>query len=135
MRRRFLVVNALVIAVVLFIFLQPVSGPEDGVPPTVTAVLPTLAACSESPAARLTSGDTASVILPGQGRARRNLVVRDEPGGEQVGLLEPGTRFRITGDSLCAADGLRWWPVQAGDLAGWSVEGFAPEDYLMVPER
>lgn len=92
--------------------------------------------CPESPPSRLSAGDTAYVRLPAtEGEERRNLNVRDAPNGEQVGLLEPGQEFTIMGEGQCGENGLLWWPITTADeeLSGWSVEGFAPDDYLMVP--
>ncbi|MBZ0292928.1 MAG: hypothetical protein K8L99_10235, partial [Anaerolineae bacterium] len=123
MRRRYLLAIVIVLILVLFVALQPVSGPESqSDDPVVTETeaqaetqnlsLPTLAACAGSPPSRLRAESEAAVAPPGEGGIRRNLVVRSQPGGQQVGLMEPGTRFRITGDSICDRDGLRWRPVE-----------------------
>jgi hypothetical protein len=63
--------------------------------------------------------------------------VRETPGGTEVGLMEPGTLFVITGAAVCGDDGLRWWQLETLDeaLSGWSAEGFAPDEYLLVPEN
>lgn len=91
--------------------------------------------CPNSPPSRLGMEMIAAVVLPKEGEVRRNLRVRDTPGGEQIGSLEPGTQFRLTEIGVCGEDGLLWWPLETldGSLEGWSVEGFAPDDYLMVP--
>jgi hypothetical protein len=135
--RRILVVIAVLLLVLVAVW-GPVRGPDTIVPtPTVTpapVIAPSGLACAAAPPSRLAADMQTRVPWPARGQVRRNLVVRDAPGGEQIGLMPPGTRFIITGDSVCAADGLRWWPVANDDLAGWSVEGFAPADYLMEPD-
>lgn len=81
-------------------------------------------------------GKSISVAIPlAEGEERRNLRVRSEPDGVVVGTLEPGNEFVIVGDAICSADRLLWWEIETidGSLRGWSVEGFAPDDYLMVP--
>ncbi len=139
MKRR-LVLAGVVIGVLIFGVWRPVSGPtsvtetETPLPPTAAAIsLTTGEDCPDAPPSRLSSGSEARVVRPRSGQVRRNLVVRDQPAGEQVGLMEPGTRFTISGDSVCDSDGLRWWPVENAEVTGWSVEGFAPDDYLIEP--
>jgi hypothetical protein len=129
-------------AVILFGIWRPLSESliEPAITPTAVAfILPTLVVlsdmtCSDAPPTRLQSGMEAHVARAGEGNGvRRNLFVRDRPNGERVGIMEPGTNFRITGDSVCGDAGQRWWPIETDDLSGWSVEGFPPADYLMVP--
>jgi hypothetical protein len=104
------------------------------------AVLPTLTprivpdSCGDAPPSRLRASMQAHVATPGEGSGvRRNLILRDAPGGERIGLLEPGTPVLVVSDFACTGDGLRWWPIEAAGMMGWSVEGFAPDDYLLVP--
>lgn len=146
MKRKLLLAVGIIVVLIFGIW-RPVSGPATmtvtetvtvtvsetppAVPPSAVAI--TRSECDNAPPARLTADSEAQVVRPRAGQVRRNLVVRDQPAGEQTGLLEPGTRFRITGDSTCDSDGLRWWPVENEALTGWSVEGFAPDDYLMEP--
>jgi WD40 repeat protein len=97
---------------------------------------PTELECPESPSSRLNLGDWAYVPTAGEAGTNRNIRVRTSPGGEQVGSLEPGNVFAIVGGPVCGDDGLLWWAVQSttdSTLVGWSVEGFAPDDYLMWP--
>lgn len=130
---RYLLALVIVLFLMLFVALRPVSGPVTQTDLPAVTDPSTLAACAGSPPSRLAAGREARVALPGQGEARHNLMVRAEPGGEAVGRMEPGTPFRITGESRCDSEGLRWWPIESEDFAGWSVEGFAPDDYLMEP--
>jgi hypothetical protein len=97
--------------------------------------VPSALVCPQSPPSRLNTGMRAYVPLLSDESIRRSLKVRAEPVGEQVGTLEPGVEFLITGEPICGEDGLRWWPLSTldGVLTGWSVEGFAPDDYLMIP--
>lgn len=139
--KRKLVLAVVTIAILIFGIWRPVSGPPapTDIVPTATPPPATLALtagdCDNAPPTRLTADSAAQVIRPAAGQVRRNLVVRDQPAGEQTGLLEPGTRLRITGEALCDSDGLRWWPVEVENEAvtGWSVEGFAPDDYMIAP--
>ncbi len=136
MRRR-LIISILALAVLLFGLLRPVQGPgtssETGTPAPVPTLDLTSAPCTDAPPTRLARGMQGLVAYPAAGEVRRNLVVRAMPGGEQVGLLGPGSRFTLTGEAFCTSDGLRWWPLENDMLSGWSVEGFAPDDYLMQP--
>ncbi len=128
-------------ALIIFGIWRPLSDSrlELSITPIATdSLLPTLMvlpdACDAAPPTRLSVGMIVHVALAGEGNGvRRNLFVRDMPGGERIGIMEPGTNFEITGDAVCDADGQRWWPIEADELTGWSVEGFAPDDYLMVP--
>ncbi len=97
---------------------------------------PTTLTCPDAPPSRLNVGMRAYVVVPvAEGEERRNLRVRNQPNGEVLGMLEPGTDFTIVGQPQCGGDGLLWWEIETldGTLHGWSVEGFAPDDYLMIP--
>jgi Tol biopolymer transport system component len=117
------------------------SGPAPTALPTLAvpvSTTPTTLTCPEAPPSRLNAGMRAYVAVPIQeGDPRRDLRVRSAPEGEQVGSMSSGTDFLITGNPVCGDDGLMWWPVTTldGVLSGWSVEGFAPDDYLMTPYR
>ncbi len=113
----------------------PTLPPTTATPFPVTRT-PTVSTCPDAPPSRLNVGMTAYVVTPvAEGDERRNLRVRNQPGGEVIGIMEPGTDFRIIGQPQCGDDGLMWWEIETldGSLRGWSVEGFAPDDYLMIP--
>ena len=119
----------------------PLPGPAPtAAPPTLTPIpvtlTPSALECSDAPPSRLNIGMSAAVVMPSaEEPERQNLRVRDAVEGEPIGLLEPGTGFRIVGGPECGANGQRWWEIETldGSVRGWSVEGFAPDDYLMVP--
>lgn len=97
---------------------------------------PTAVICPNAPPSRLNVGMRAYVVVPvAEGEERRNLRVRNQPNGDVLGMLEPGTDFMVVGQPQCGDDGLLWWEIETldGTLHGWSVEGFAPDDYLMIP--
>ena len=113
----------------------PTAGPPTLMPIPVT-LTPSALECTDAPPSRLNIGMSAAVIMPTeQEPERQNLRVRDATEGEPLGLLEPGTGFRIVGGPECGAAGQRWWEIETldGSVRGWSVEGFAPDEYLMVP--
>lgn len=113
---------------------EPPSTPTLTPPPAT--LTPSTLECAEAPPSQLNVGMQVLVTAElGEDGERRNLRVRESPGGEPVGLLEPLDTFYIIGEAVCGEDGLRWWPIQTtdGQLQGWSVEGFAPDDYLMIP--
>lgn len=94
--------------------------------------------CTEAPPTRLQIGLQAYVALPTEGSGvRRNLRVRVEPGGAQIAILQPGTNLTLLDEAVCADDELRWWLIQTldGTITGWSVEGFAPDDYMITPKK
>ncbi len=94
--------------------------------------------CEEAPPTRLEAGSQAYVALPTEGSGvRRNLRVRTEPGGEEIAVLQPGTDFTLIAEAVCADDELRWWLIRTldGTITGWSVEGFAPDDYMITPNE
>jgi hypothetical protein len=94
--------------------------------------------CTNAPPIRLASGMQAYVALPTEGSGvRRNLRVRVEPGGAEIAVLRPGTQITLIGEAVCAKDELRWWLIQTldGTITGWSVEGFAPADYMITPKK
>ena len=113
----------------------PTAAPSTLTPIPVT-LTPSALECSDAPPSRLNIGMSAAVVTPTeQEPERQNLRVRDAAEGDPVDLLEPGTGFRIVGGPECGAAGQRWWEIETldGSVRGWSVEGFAPDDYLMVP--
>ena len=115
-------------------------GPAPtAVPPTPTPapiLEPSDLECPDAPPSRLNIGMSAAVVMPSaEEPERQNLRVRDAVEGAPIGLLDPGQAFRIVGGPECGANGQRWWEIDLldGSVRGWSVEGFAPDDYLMVP--
>lgn len=147
MRLRILLVT-LVLLVILFGIWHPLSEnatiPPINTTPLIKSSQPvnfsvqSTGDCAEAPPSRLQVGLQAYVALPTEGSGvRRNLRVRAEPGGEEIAVLQPGTIFVLIGEGVCAADGLRWWLIQTldGTLTGWSVEGFAPDDYMISPKK
>ena len=92
-------------------------------------------ACSSSPSTRLNRGKIAYASLPAQGETSFALRVRAQPGGRQIGFLNPGTLFEILSGPECDDEGLRWWRIQTmdGRIDGWSVEAIAPDNYLITP--
>jgi hypothetical protein len=146
---RFRIVLTLVILVViLFGFWRPLSENATIPPPDTTPIIrssrpvnlsiESTGGCAEAPPTRLEVGSQAYVALPTEGSGvRRNLRVRVEPGGEEIAVLQPGTDFMLIGESVCTDDELRWWLIQTldGTITGWSVEGFAPDDYMISPKK
>ena len=115
-------------------------GPAPtAVPPTPTPapiLEPSDLECPDAPPSSLNIGMSAAVVMPSaEEPERQNLRVRDAVEGAPIGLLDPGQAFRIVGGPECGANGQRWWEIDLldGSVRGWSVEGFAPDDYLMVP--
>jgi hypothetical protein len=117
------------------------SPPLDTLLPTPTATvpgpdlsLPLAPDCPNALPSRLGMFMIAAVPYAAEGEVRTTLRVRAAPGGEQVGSLQEGQRFRIGDQAECGADGLRWWPIQAleGGISGWSAESIG-DSYLMEP--
>jgi hypothetical protein len=145
---RRLILALIVFGVILFGLWRPLSEDATILSPNTTPVVRSLQTinhgiestgdCAGAPPTRLEIGSQAYVALPNEGSGvRRNLRVRDEPGGEQIAVLQPGTDFMVIGEAVCADDELRWWLIQTldGTITGWSVEGFAPEDYMISPKK
>jgi hypothetical protein len=140
MQRRVIIVLGFAI-LILFGIWRPLSEPTVELfvtPAAESDILPTILflpdGCGAAPPTRLAVGMEGHVALASEGNGvRRNLFVRAMPGGERVGIMEPGTNFRITGESICDEENQRWWPIETDDFSGWSVEGFAPDDYVMMP--
>ena len=85
--------------------------------------------CPQSPPTRLANGMTA-VVTPGKAN-----FIRDGVGASQaniVGRMEAGTTFAITGYPQCDADGMRWYPIQFGQIRGWTAAG-SGDDYWIEP--
>lgn len=87
------------------------------------------AACSSSPATRLTTGMTATAsgdnivnIRSGAGAADTTV----------VWAVAAGDEFEVTGLPQCGASGLRWYPVEIEDVTGWIAEGQG-EEYWIEP--
>jgi hypothetical protein len=49
--------------------------------------------------------------------------VRDAPGGDVIGMADPGTVLYVLGGPICD-DGFLFWRVQSegGELEGWTAE-------------
>ena len=62
-----------------------------------------------------------AVVTSGQANNIRNGV--GSTATDIVGRLPAGAIFRITGHPQCDADGLRWYPVEYGQIAGWTRRG------------
>ena len=96
--------------------------------PTVTSTLPV---CSEIPDSPLKVGDWAhiSVEQPFSNR------IRSEPSthSESIGRVQPGEILKILAGPACA-DGYVWWLVNSlGGLEGWTAEGDATGDWIVLP--
>jgi hypothetical protein len=92
--------------------------------------------CPEAPPMQFMMGQAVFVPTAVEAGSNRNLRLRDAPNGEQTGSLLPGTFAVIVDGPVCGDDGLRWWGVTSMDdssLRGWAVDGFAPDDYLLLP--
>lgn len=60
------------------------------------------------------------------------LRVRNEPGGDRVNELDPGTTFSVIGGPECFDD-ITWWQIEADDFViGWVAEGLDGE-YFIAP--
>ncbi|MEO0598246.1 MAG: hypothetical protein AAF126_19215, partial [Chloroflexota bacterium] len=78
---------------------------------------------------RLEAGDT-GVVLPSDPN-----VLRDAPDGNGtnvIGQIPAGSTFRVLGNSLCGSDNRRWFPVQYGNLLGWTAQGEG-DTYWIAP--
>ena len=85
--------------------------------------------CPHSPPTRLAIGMTA-VVTPGKAN-----LIRDGVGASSaniVGRMEAGSAFVITGHPQCDADGMRWYPIQFGQIRGWTAAG-SGGDYWIAP--
>lgn len=85
--------------------------------------------CPGSPPTRLAIGMTA-VVTPGKAN-----FIRDGVGASSadiVGRMEAGSAFLITGHPQCDADGMRWYPIQFGQIRGWTAAG-SGGDYWIEP--
>lgn len=84
-------------------------------------------ACPGAPAPRLIV-DGNGRVLPGDSNN-----VRDQPikGGMLVGAIPGSGEFKVLEGPVCA-DGLNWWRVESGEIAGWTVEG-SGADYWIEP--
>ena len=65
--------------------------------------------------------------------ASGGLNMRDEPGGEKVGRLDPGMVVSLT-DGPVEVEDFAWWQVDSGTgLVGWVAAG-RPDDPWLVPD-
>lgn len=55
--------------------------------------------------------------------------LRDNPGGQQVGQINPLSTFQIVDGPRCV-DGINWWQVKVSGVTGWTAEG-VDGDYLI----
>ena len=85
--------------------------------------------CGNSPPTRLTIGMTA-VVTPGEANLIRDGV--GTAGASIIGRMPAGASFDITGYPQCDADGLRWYPIQFGQIGGWTASGLG-EEYWIEP--
>ena len=76
--------------------------------------------CSDSPPTNLGKGMTATVSA-GQANNIRDGI--GTSGTSIIGTMSAGENFEITGYPQCDADGLRWYPIQYNDIAGWTASG------------
>jgi len=77
---------------------------------------------------RINVGDTARIIAGGDPN-----VVRQQPtrSAERVGLLNGGTQITVLSGPLCGG-GYVWWQVTDGNIIGWTVESYQPQnDYYI----
>ncbi len=86
-------------------------------------------ACADSPATRLTSGMTATVI------GDRVVNIRSGVGATDTSIVwavAAGDEFQVTGLPQCGAAGLRWYPMRIDETTGWIAEGQG-DDYWIAP--
>ena len=74
--------------------------------------------CPQSPPTRLTANMNAQVIAPAGSPLRAQVNAEGT-----LAQMPAGSRFVITGNPVCDAAGLRWYPIQFGGLLGWAAEG------------
>jgi hypothetical protein len=102
--------------------------PTRTVIPAATSTLPV---CSEAPDTALKVGDSAhvSVEQPFSNRVRRDPGIQSE----SLGQIQPGEIVKILAGPACA-DGYVWWLVRSlGGLEGWTAEGDAASDWIVLP--
>ena len=83
--------------------------------------------CPQSPPTRLTIGMTA-VVSPGLAN-----FIRDGVGTLDtniLGRMTAGSSFEVTGHPQCDADGMRWYPIQFGQISGWTAAGSGAEYWI-----
>lgn len=98
----------------------PVAPPTFTPAPVEPAPLaPAAPGCPEGLDLRLTVGEQAraTVGLPSNVRAASDV------SSQQVGQVQPGEVFTVTGNAVCGPDGLYWWPIQTATLSGWIAQG------------
>lgn len=86
---------------------------------------PATYSCPGTPPLRLAVGGQGQVTpgLPNKLRSAPSL------SGIQIGSLEEGTVFSVTGGPHCA-DGYTWWKVSAGGVEGWTASGTGGEYWI-----
>ena len=104
----------------------PAAVPTETAPAPVSEITPTASAtpagvtpCGRALSPILQPGDTAAVTYtpPVANRFRK------DPGfsGTVIGMLEPGSVFRVMDGPVCA-DGLYWYRVNYNGINGWTAE-------------
>ncbi|NLE50101.1 MAG: SH3 domain-containing protein [Chloroflexi bacterium] len=94
---------------------EPTTAPSTPLP-TVPGTEP---GCPEGLDLRLTAGQQARVTVGLPSNVRSGADVS----AEQLGQLQPGDVFTVLSDAVCGPDGLYWYEIQAGELAGWIAQG------------
>ncbi len=99
------------------------------VPTSEVTAAPAAFACPGAPASRLTLGGEGRVI---DTNAANNL--RESPSlqGEITAVIPPRGEFIVTTGPECQ-DGIVWWAVDFGGIAGWTAEN-SGADYLLEPK-
>ena len=83
--------------------------------------------CSDSPPTNLGKGMRATVAA-GQANNIRDGV--GTSGTSILGKMSADENFEITGYPQCGANGLRWYPVQYNDIAGWTAAGQGNDHWI-----
>ncbi len=78
---------------------------------------------SGTPTAGASLAPGAKVVIANTGGQGANLRAKPSTSAEVVSTLPDGTQLEVTGTSV-TGDGYTWWPVKAGDKAGYVVQDY-----------
>lgn len=95
---------------------------EYFVDPVVPADEPTPTATAPAPITECALPTQLAVGRAGRTTSNTPSRLRDNPGGAQIGQIDPLDTFQILEGPTCV-DGINWWRVEVNGVVGWTAEG------------